>query len=169
MKDNIQTSIVAKPDVQLKQRRMDRQMNDIMQMVQDNSQLSKVAGILMNSVSNEPVFVQIVLNSDDESLMLFMIKNFATLECHCIALDQIDDRLWRMIYSRFGGNTQICMKTNTVIMSYENQLFTQLIMNGLVEEFDIMETNLSKEDGILIEDNNPSEVQKFRRIAKPSP
>jgi len=36
----------------MKQRRMDRQMKEIMQMVQDNSQLSRVAGILINSVNN---------------------------------------------------------------------------------------------------------------------
>lgn len=103
---------------------MDRQMQDIMQMVQDNSQLTKVSGIFMNSINNQPVFVQVVLNSDDESLILFVIKNFATLDCQCIALDKIEHRLWKMIHARFGGNTQICMKTNTVIMSYENQLFT---------------------------------------------
>ena len=102
----------------------------------------------MNSVNNQPVFVQIVLNSDDESLMMFVIKNFASLDCQCIALDQIDHPLWKMIRNRFGGNTQICMKTNTVIMSYENQLFTQLIMNGLIAETDINETVASKDENM---------------------
>ena len=39
-------------ETNIKQRRMDRQMHEIMQMVQDNSQLSKISGILMNSVNN---------------------------------------------------------------------------------------------------------------------
>ena len=63
---------------------------------------------------------------------MFVITNFVKMECKCIALDQIGHPLWRMIVKRFGSNTQICMKTNTMIMSYENCLFTQLIINGLI-------------------------------------
>ena len=83
--------------------------------------------------------MQIILNSDDESLMMFVITNFATLDCKCIALDKIDHPLWKMINRRFGGNTAICMKTNTVIMSYENHLFTQLIINNLIDDVQLDE------------------------------
>jgi len=112
-------------------------MKNIMQMVQDNSQLSCVFGIFINSVNNQPSYVQMVLNSDDESLMMFVISNFTSMDCKCIALDELSHPLWHMITHRFGGNTYICTKTNTLIMSLENQLFGQLIINGVIEEIDI--------------------------------
>ena len=73
--------------------------------------------------------------------MMFLITNFATMECKCISLDKIDHPLWRMIVNRFGCNTAICMKTNTVMMGYENHLFTQLIINGLIDEINLEENS----------------------------
>ena len=50
-------------------------MGLIMDMVQANSQMVKVAGLLINA-KNRPVFVQIVHNTDDDSILLLYIKDF---------------------------------------------------------------------------------------------
>jgi hypothetical protein len=47
-------------------------------MVQANSQLALVHGLLLNSVNNTPVYVEMVHNTDDDSIMLLVIKDFAT-------------------------------------------------------------------------------------------
>ena len=39
-----------------------------MQMVSANSQLVGIHGMLMNTVNNKAAFVELVLNTDDESL-----------------------------------------------------------------------------------------------------
>ena len=45
-------------------------------MVQANSQMLKVLGLLMN-VKNRPVFAQVVHNTDDDSIYLLYIKDFS--------------------------------------------------------------------------------------------
>mmetsp|Transcript_9933 Transcript_9933/g.13522 ORF Transcript_9933/g.13522 Transcript_9933/m.13522 type:complete len:89 (+) Transcript_9933:1148-1414(+) len=71
-----------------------------------------------------------------------------------------------MITNRFGGNTQICMKTNTVIMSYENHLFTQLIINGFIEDFDIQAS--SKDSASTNRgESAQKQITKLRRIRQP--
>ena len=39
-----------------------------------------------------------------------------------------------MITKRFGSNTAIVMKTNTLLMSYEMHLFVQMISDGKVSQ-----------------------------------
>ena len=51
------------------QQQIEMKMLQIMRMVQANSQLVKVAGLFMN-VKNRPVFVQIVHNTDDDTILL---------------------------------------------------------------------------------------------------
>ena len=104
-----------------------------MKMVAENSQMTLVNGLLMNSVNNQPVFVQVVFNSDNEALNLLVIIDFTKFDILQIELDKVEHDLWKMIFLRFGSNNSaICMKINTVMMSYEFHLFVQLIIDGII-------------------------------------
>ena len=108
-------------------------MQQIMRMVAENSQMSLVNGLLMNSVNNQPVFVQVVFNSDNEALSLLIIVDFTKFDIIQVDLDKVDHPLWHMMFHRFGSvNSAIIMKINTVMMSYEFHLFIQLIIDGII-------------------------------------
>ena len=108
-------------------------MQQIMRMVAENSQMTLVNGLLMNSVNNQPVFVQVVFNSDNEALSLLIVIDFTKFDIIQIDLDKVEHPLWHMMFSRFGSNNSaIIMKINTVMMSYEFHLFVQLIIDGII-------------------------------------
>ena len=99
--------------------------------------MSLVNGLLMNSVNNQPVFVQVIFNADTEILTLLLVIDFTKLEMMQVDLDKVDHPLWNMIFLRFGSsNSAIVMKINTVMMSYEFHLFIQLIIDGVIEPAD---------------------------------
>ena len=91
----------------------------------------------MNSVNNQPVYVQIVFNSDDETLFVLLIQDFIKLNIKAVTLDDVDHPLWHMIYWRFGrSNAALTMKINTLMMSYEFHLFIQLIIDNVIMDSD---------------------------------
>lgn len=131
----VQTQVVESvcPEVQEEQDKVDRHMQQIMRMVAENSQMTLVNGLLMNSVNNQPVFVQVVFNSDNEALTLLIIVDFTKFDIIQVDLDKVDHPLWHMMFFRFGStNSAIIMKINTVMMSYEFHLFVQLIIDGII-------------------------------------
>ena len=126
-------------------------MQQIMRMVAENSQMTLVNGLLMNSVNNQPVFVQVVFNSDNEALSLLIIVDFTKFDIIQVDLDKVEHPLWHMIFFRFGANNSaIIMKINTVMMSYEFHLFVQLIIDGIIAPtiIDDKEERLDESPGI---------------------
>ena len=81
-------------------------------------------------IRDRPVFVQVLLNTDNDSLMLLIISNFITLQIQHVELEKVEHPLWDIIYKRFGGNSQILvMKINTLLTSYEFHLFLQYLLD----------------------------------------
>ena len=103
-------------------------------MVIANSQVLLVHGLFINSVDNNAVFVQIVHQTDDDTLLLFYITDFTTFKVNIIPLKDIKHPIWKMIFKRFGSNNQILvMKINTFFTSYEFNYFLHLVLNGEIQ------------------------------------
>ena len=66
--------------------KVEMQLFKIMQMVIANSQLILVHGILINTLEQECVFVQIVHNTDDDNLLLFYITDFQSMNVKILSL-----------------------------------------------------------------------------------
>ena len=138
---------VVSQKVQQEQDKVDRHMQQIMKMVAENSQMTLVNCLLMNSVNNQPVFVQVVFNSDNEALNLLVIADFTKFDIIQIELDKVEHDLWKMIFLRFGSNNSaICMKINTVMMSYEFHLFVQLIIDGIIQPSNVDDKDVKMEE-----------------------
>ena len=69
-----------------------------MKMVSANSQLAPVHGLFVNSVNNQCIFIQLVHNTDDDSLILMLITDWNTYNCQMYNLDKISHPLWVMIF-----------------------------------------------------------------------
>ena len=82
--------------------KIEMQLKKIMQMVVANSQFICIYGLMINSLENQPCFVQILHNTDDDSLILMLISDFKTFKVTTIDLKQVKHPLWLMIYHRFG-------------------------------------------------------------------
>ena len=87
----------------------------IMRMVQANSQLVKVAGLFMN-VKNVPIFVQLVHNTDDDTIILLYIKDFKKYKVKEVKLSGLDHTYYKLLEERAGnnnanivGNAQTCI------------------------------------------------------------
>ena len=63
------------------------QLIKIMEMVTSNQQLVLVNGLLMNSFSNEAVFVQLVHRTYDDGLLLLYVKDFESCDVNVVDLD----------------------------------------------------------------------------------
>ena len=99
----------------VQQKQIEEKMNLIMNMVQANSQLVKVAGLFMN-VKNRPVFIQLVHNTDDDTILLLFIAEFQKFRVTEIQLSGMDHPYWRLLEERAGynnanivGNAQTCI------------------------------------------------------------
>lgn len=113
-----------------RQSRIDAQMQLIMEMVSANSQLVLVHSLIINSLSNQAIFLQLVHNTDDDSLLLLYIEDFKSYQVKEIRLNQITNPLWHMVYTRFGANNQILvMKARTFFSSYEFAHLMQLLVD----------------------------------------
>ena len=66
--------------------------------------MTPIQGMLMNSISYEPVFVQVVFNQDLETLLLLLILDFSSFDIIEVNLSKVNHPLWNMIFSRFGSN-----------------------------------------------------------------
>ena len=86
--------------------------------------LALIHSNFVNTVSNQAIFVQVVHNTDDDSLILLLISDFSSMRIKEVRLNEVDDPLWMMIFHRFGSNNQLLvMKINTLFTSYEFNLF----------------------------------------------
>ena len=101
------------------QKAIEQKMNLIMNMVQANSQLVKVAGLFMN-VKNRPVFIQLVHNTDDDTILLLFIVEFQKFKVTEIQLSGMDHPYYRLLEERAGhNNANIVSNAQTCITSCE--------------------------------------------------
>ena len=78
-------------------------MMTIMQMVKANSQLDPIQGLILNTVNNLPVFVQLIHNTTDDSIILLFIKDFNTLKIEEVPLvDIIHHSQLKILLERYG-------------------------------------------------------------------
>ena len=77
-------------------------MQVIMEMVSSNQQLVLVDGLLVNTIDNQPCYVQLVHNSDDDTIMLLLINNFDDFTVRQVRMQYVTHALWTMLYDKFG-------------------------------------------------------------------
>ena len=100
----------------------------IMRMVQANSQLVKVAGLFMN-VKNMPVFIQLVHNTDDDTILLLYIKDFKKFKVKEIQLSGLDHPYYKLLEERSGfNNSNIVGNAQTCITSCEFSVMIEEIV-----------------------------------------
>lgn len=106
-------------------------METIMQMVKANSQIEPIQGLILNTVNNLPVFVQLVHNTTDDSIILLFIKDFNTLKIEEVPLSEIQHLYHlRILYERYGYlNQNVVMSVNSFFTSNEFQLLIEDIMH----------------------------------------
>ena len=100
----------------------------IMRMVQANSQLVKVAGLFMN-VKNVPIFVQLVHNTDDDTIILLYIKDFKKYKVKEVKLSGLDHTYYKLLEERAGNNNaNIVGNAQTCITSCEFSVLIEEIV-----------------------------------------
>ena len=113
----------------------DNKMLQIMKMVSDNSQLALVNALLMeiDVFRIEPIFVQLVHNTDDDSLNLLVIKDPATMKIKEISIARINSSNRILLQERYGfSNKNIVTSVYTFFLSLEFRgLLKEILLGGL--------------------------------------
>ena len=120
------TATVAKRQKSSEQEQIEMKMFLIMRMVQANSQMVKVAGLFMN-VKNRPIFVQIVHNTDDDTILLLYIDDFKKFKVKEVQLSGLDHTYYKLLEERAGFN-------NANIVGNAQTFMTSCEFSVLIEE-----------------------------------
>ena len=87
---------------------------------------------------HDPISVQLVHNTDDDSLSLLIIKDFTTFLIGEFSLAKLHSRNRYLIQERFGASNQaLVINVMTVFLSLEFRgLLRELMLGGLSETID---------------------------------
>jgi len=85
---------------------------------------------------HDPISVQMIHNTDDDSLCLLIFKDFTTFKIEAYSLAKLKSRNRQLIMERFGASNQsLITNKNTVFLSLEFRgLLRELMLGDLTEQ-----------------------------------
>ena len=116
----------------------DAKMLKIMQMVQDNSQVLIKHHMVMeiDIFRSNPISVQLVHNTDEDSLSLLLINDFESFKITEISLAHLNSINRKLLMERFGHSTEnFLTNVMTSFLSLEfKALLKEILLCGLREQ-----------------------------------
>ena len=116
----------------------DAKMLQIMQMVQDNSQVLLMHHMIMeiDIFRAHPLSVQLVHNTDEDSLSLLLIDDFVSFKITEVSLARLNSKNRRLLMERFGhSNQNFLTNVMTAFLSLEfRALLKEIKLCGLREQ-----------------------------------
>jgi ribulose kinase len=105
-------------------------MKRIMELVQANSQTAQIHSQIIDI--GEFIFVQLVHNTDDDSLFLILMWNFKNHEIIDIPLKTLEFSQLKMLTTRFGVTNQMSIaNASTMFLSYEFQSLIRTLVTEI--------------------------------------
>ena len=108
-------------------------------MVQDNSQLAPINSLAMeiDMFRSEPVLIQLIHNTDDDNLILLIIKDFNQMKIKEFAFAKLNSANRFILEERYGfSNQNIVQSSQTFLTSLE---FRSLLKEIMLEKLKCIE------------------------------
>lgn len=85
-------------------------MSKIMKLIYANSLFSTVHCEIYEIEKDLPLYLELIHNTDDDSLLLYLIQDPVECKVMEIVLDSVKDENWLILKARYGVSTENIMK-----------------------------------------------------------